>query len=112
MSDFIDDNYHNNLVGLSKKHDLVVVHVSEPREGRFPRLGIIPVFDKEAGKNIWINSSSPSFRRKINGKFKSNRETLQLECKKNDISYLQVRCDQDYLLSMIQLFKIRNRKNA
>lgn len=112
ISDFIDENFYTNLKGLSRKHDLILIHLSDRKEGRFPRLGIIPLYDKESGKNIWINTSAPSFRKKLNQKFNSTKENLQELCKKNKISYIHVKTNQDYVPELIKLFKIRNRKVA
>jgi len=112
ISDFIDDNFYTNLRGLSRKHDLIIVHLSDRKEGKFPRLGIIPVFDKESGKNIWLNTSAPSFRRNLNEKFKTTKTQLEELCKKNKISYIHVKTNEDYVPHLIKLFKIRNKKVA
>lgn len=112
ISDFIDDNFYTNLRGLSRKHDLIIIHLSDRKEGKFPRLGIIPVFDKESGKNIWLNTSAPSFRRNLNDKFNTTKSNLEELCKKNKISYIHVKTNVDYVPLLIKLFKIRNKKVA
>jgi uncharacterized protein (DUF58 family) len=112
ISDFIDENFYTNLKGLSRKHDLIIIHLSDRKEGKFPRLGIIPVFDKESGKNIWLNTSAPSFRRNLNQKFKTTKSNLEELCKKNKISYLHVKTNEDYVPLLIKLFKTRNKKVA
>jgi uncharacterized protein (DUF58 family) len=65
ISDFIDEGYTDNLRALAKRHDLVVVHISDKRETRLPKLGIIPVVDKESQRTLWINTSFGDFRQKI-----------------------------------------------
>src|SRR6478735_4718529 len=40
ISDFIDDGYLDNLKALARRHDLVVIHLSDKRETRLPKLGI------------------------------------------------------------------------
>ena len=54
ISDFIDEDYFHNLKGLARKHDLVLIRVTDKRETQLPKLGIVPVHDKESGKTIWI----------------------------------------------------------
>ena len=66
ISDFIDENYERNLIALAQKHDLVVIHLSESREVYFPKMGIIPLFDKESKKTYWVNSFSKNFRKNMN----------------------------------------------
>lgn len=108
VSDFVDDNYMHNLKALARKHDLIVIHLSDKRETNLPELGIIPVYDKESRRTIWINSSS-SFRRKISANYNSRREALEDFCKKHQANYLPVDTNEDYVPKLINLFRIRNR---
>ncbi|MBY0424954.1 MAG: DUF58 domain-containing protein, partial [Cytophagales bacterium] len=70
------------------------------------------LYDKESGKNIWINTSAPSFRKKLNQKFNTTKSNLEELCKKNKISYIHVKTNEDYVPHLIKLFKIRNKKIA
>jgi uncharacterized protein (DUF58 family) len=108
VSDFIDENYEQNLKALARKHDLVVIHLSDRREINFPKLGIIPLFDKESKKTIWVNSSSSGFREKINQNFQKNKENLEQLCKQYKANYLLVDTNEDYIPKLIKLFKVRN----
>lgn len=107
ISDFIDENYDKNIKALANKHDLVVIQLSDRREAKLPRLGIIPVFDKENKKTIWINTSSSEFRNNITHKFNLNKNLLQDICKKSNSSYLQIFNNEDYLNKLIKLFQVR-----
>lgn len=110
ISDFIDDDYYKNLKALANKHDLVVIHLSDRREAKLPKLGIIPVYDKEARRTIWINTSSSEFRRNISNKFVVNKNQLEDICRKSNSSYLQVFTNEDYVTKLIKLFQVRNVK--
>ena len=61
ISDFIDEGYDKNLRTLAKRHDLVAIHLKDDRETKMPKLGIIPIYDKESRKTIWVNTSSGEF---------------------------------------------------
>lgn len=108
VSDFVDDNYMHNLKALARKHDLIVIHLSDKRETNLPELGIIPVYDKESRRTIWINSSS-SFRKKISTTYSSRRAALEDFCKKHQANYLPVDTNEDYVPKLINLFRVRNR---
>lgn len=108
ISDFIDEQYQKNLQALASKHDLVVIHLSDRREAKLPKLGIIPVFDKEARKTIWINTSSSDFRQGITRKFTLSKNQLEDTCKKTNSSYMQIFTNEDYVNKLIRLFQIRN----
>lgn len=109
ISDFIDDGYWKNLKALSRKHDLVIIHLFDERESNLPRLGIIPLYDKETGKTHWINTSSPSFRQKLENTFGSNQNELQEFCRKHQVNYLSINTRENYVPMLIRLFKLRNK---
>ena len=109
ISDFIDNDYWNNLKALSKKHDLVIIHLFDNRESKLPSLGIIPLYDKETGKTHWINTSSRAFRQKLVNTFGNNQLELQQFCKKHQVNYLSINTRENYVPLLIRLFKLRNK---
>ena len=109
ISDFIDENYEQRLQMLAQRHDLVVIHVADPREQRFPRLGILPLFDKEQRRTIWVNTSSGAFSRHLDVRFAENRARLEQICKRHQANYLYVNTDEDYIPDLVRLFRVRNR---
>nr|WKN39071.1 DUF58 domain-containing protein [Tunicatimonas sp. TK19036] len=114
VSDFIDEDYDYNLRALARKHDLIVVHLSDRRETQLPSLGIVPVYDKESRKTLWVNSSSSFFRNRINKTYGHTREHLEEFCRKYQANYLPVDTEEDYVPKLIRLFRVRSRvrKNA
>src|SRR5690606_9883114 len=109
ISDFIDEGYFHNLKSLARRHDLVIIHVSDKRETRLPSLGIIPVADKESGKTLWVNTSFGGFRNKIANRFNSRRSELEDFCRKHQINYLSLDTEEDYVPRLLKLFRMRNK---
>ena len=73
ISDFIDTGFEPNLRALARLHDLVVIHISDQRETELPKLGIVPLFDRESGKTLWMNTSSYQFRTNLNSTFRDKK---------------------------------------
>lgn len=109
LSDFIDDDYFKNLKALARRHDLVMIHISDKRETHLPKLGIIPVVDKESGKTLWINTSFSDFRQKISERLQNRKTTISTFSRKHQINYLSLDTDEDYVPQLLRLFKVRNR---
>ncbi len=109
ISDFIDEDYEKNLKGMAKMHDLVVIHLSDKRESEIPNLGIIPLYDKESGNTIWVNSSSKGFGQSSKTYFFRNKDKIMHLCRKYQANYLQLDTSQEYVSQLIKLFKVRNR---
>jgi len=109
ISDFIDEGYEKNLKALAKKHDLVLIHITDKRESKLPKLGIIPVYDKENNQTIWVNSSSPVFRSQLAKTYSDNSQMLQNLSNRTETTYLQIQTDEDFVTKLIRLFKVRNK---
>ena len=110
ISDFIDDGeYFDNLKALARRHDLVMIHVSDKRETKLPRLGIVPVVDKETKKTLWVNTSFSDFRQKISARLTDRKTTLEKFSRKHQINFLSLDTDEDYVPKLLRLFKIRNK---
>lgn len=114
ISDFIDEGYEHNLKALARKHDLVVIKLSDNREANLPKLGIIPLYEKESKKTVWVNTSSKDFRQSISKSLSSGQVDLKDFCKRNQANYLSLITKEDYVPQLIKLFKLRNktRKSA
>jgi len=108
ISDFIDDGYFHNLKALARRHDLVIVHVSDKRETRLPKLGIIPIIDKETQRTLWVNTSFGDFRKKISDRLATRKEELEKFSRKHQINFISLDTDEDYVPKLLRLFKIRN----
>lgn len=109
ISDFIDEGYEHNLKALASQHDLVVIHISDIRETQLPKLGIVPLLDKESNKTFWTNTSSASFRGGLKSTFEGNQEKLEQFCRKRQANYVNIYTDEDYVSKLIKLFRVRNK---
>ena len=109
ISDFIDEGFYHNLQSLARKHDLVVIQVSDKRETNLPKLGIIPVLDKESRKTLWINTSFGDFRSRMASTHTARQQELVKFSRKHQINYLGLTTDEDYVPKLLRLFKVRNK---
>ncbi|WP_205504394.1 DUF58 domain-containing protein [Rufibacter psychrotolerans] len=109
ISDFIDLNYERELIMLAKKHDLIVLQLVDKREVHFPKLGIVPLLDKETGKTIWINTSSREFRERYLLPYAQNQERLARLCRQYQADFLPIYVEQDYVPQLVNLFRARNK---
>ncbi len=109
ISDFIDESYYSNLRSLAKKHDLVLIQISDNRETNLPKLGIIPVQDKESKKTLWVNTSFGDFRSRISRHHVARKEELAVFSRKHQINFISINTNDDYVPKLLKLFKVRNK---
>jgi uncharacterized protein (DUF58 family) len=114
ISDFIDQDYEREMSMLARKHDLIVIQLIDKRETEFPEMGIIPLLDKESGKTLWVNTSSQEFQQTYLKTYTNNQEKIAKICRKNKANYLTIYTNEDYVLQLVNLFRLRNkiRKSA
>jgi uncharacterized protein (DUF58 family) len=110
VSDFIDEGYEHSLIALAKKHDLVVIHLSDEREIRLPNLGILPLYQRETGKTLWVNTSSSDFKNLLLANYKTKHEELEKICRKHNVNYLPLQTHDDFVPQLVRLFRVRNIK--
>ncbi|MBS1558937.1 MAG: DUF58 domain-containing protein [Bacteroidetes bacterium] len=109
ISDFIDENYFDGLKSLARKHDLVIIRITDKRETNLPKLGILPVQDKESQKTIWVNTSFGGFREKIAKHTTQRQHELADFSRKHQINFISIDTDEDYVPKLLKLFKVRNK---
>lgn len=112
ISDFIDEGYMHSLKGMARKHDLVIIQLFDSRESKMPGLGIVPLFEKESGKTLWVNTSSRHFRNALDKTYRKNSSDLADFCRRNDVNYVPVETSEDYVPKLVKLFRHRNKRNA
>ena len=111
ISDFIDDNFWNELKFLNFKHDVVGLQIYDSYERNFPNVGLINIHDSETGENTWIDTTSKKNRDKFQ---KSSNEKLDKFSKKcNNIGFdlLQINTDDDYIKFLMQFFRSRAKRS-
>jgi len=65
ISDFLSENFETELRIARRRHDIVPIVVSDPREAEIPAMGLVDWIDNETGRRILIDTSSRSFRRRF-----------------------------------------------
>ena len=111
ISDFIDDNFWNELKFLNFKHDLVGLQIYDSLEKKFPNIGLIKIHDSETGKRTWIDTSSRKNRKKFSENSNKKLITFSKKCKNIGFDLLQISTDDDYVKFLMQFFRKRAKRN-
>ena len=87
----------------------MVIQISDKRETRLPKLGIIPIIDKESQRTLWINTSFGDFRNKVIKKYESRKNELEVFSRKHQVNFIALDTDEDYVPKLLKLFRVRNK---
>lgn len=110
ISDFIDEGYENILRIISKKHDVIAVELSDPREEELPAIGLMKLRDAETDQERWIDTGDPGVRMQFARYWrerKANRKSVFL---RSTVDAIPVRIDRPYIKPIVDFFKLRERR--
>jgi uncharacterized protein (DUF58 family) len=65
LSDFQDQGYERALGILRRRHDVIALHLSDPRESELPAVGLMALLDPETGERMVVDTSDPAVRRRL-----------------------------------------------
>lgn len=112
VSDFMASGYEIPLRVASKRHDLIAVVVSDPREETLPDVGLACVRDPETDTEVLIDTSNPRVReeyaRAAAGRAK-DRDTI---FQRNRVDAIHIRTDRPYVQEIYRFFRMRERRYA
>ncbi len=107
VSDFLASDYELALRIASRRHDLIPIVVTDPREHELPNVGLIELEDPETGESVLVDTSSRSLRRKYAKHVASVLEQRTAMFRKMDTETIDVRTDQPYVDPLVRFFRKR-----
>ena len=94
----------------NRRHDLVAVHVEDPREKELPDVGIVALEDAESGEVIELDTASRSVRRRFKEMSLERGRRLVSDFRSEGIDTLQLQTDAAYMPALQRFFKTRERR--
>lgn len=110
ISDFIDEDYDRILKIVSKKHDVIAIELSDPREETLPAVGLIKMRDAETGAERWVDTANAAVRREFEAYWRSVREKRRQMFLRGRVDSIPVRIDRPYIKPIVDFFKLRERR--
>ena len=107
ISDFIDDNFWNELKFLNFKNDVIGLQIYDSYERNFPNLGIINIHDSETGENTWIDTTNKKIRDNFQKNSIEKLNSFSKKCKNIGFDLIQISTDDDYIKFLMQFFRSR-----
>ena len=112
ISDFIqnESEFEKALTIANNKHDLVALRIFDERETKLPPIGMIKLKDAETSQYVWVDSSSKKVRETYQTWWKDISQRLDYTFKKSGVDYANIDTNEDYVRSLMTLFKKRGLK--
>ncbi|MDP3920837.1 MAG: DUF58 domain-containing protein [Candidatus Omnitrophota bacterium] len=110
ISDFMDTGYEKALKILSRRHDVIPIHLTDPREAELPDVGLMEIVDNETGAVRLVDTSDRQLRKDYALEAEARQEKLRLLFRGLGIDKIDISADGSYVEPLMKFFKLRARK--
>lgn len=93
----------------NRRHDLIAIHIEDPRERELPNVGLIALEDAETGEIIELNTARAAVRKRFGELSLERSQRLRSELRAEGIDIVQLRTDTPYIPQLQRFFKSRGR---
>lgn len=108
LSDFFDvKDYTSQLTIANRRHDVVAVQIYDQRMTELPDVGLMMMRDAETGEEVMVDTSSRRVRLAHHEWWVRYQAWLRQVFTKSNIDSISVRTDEDYVKSLMGLFRRR-----
>ena len=107
ISDFQDTGFEKTLRVTRRKHDLIPMVISDPRETTIPNVGLLRLRDAESGKMITIDSASRRHRNAFAAMMQNNADARAAMFRRMGLQPIQLSTGEDYVEPLRRFFHRR-----
>jgi len=110
VSDFLESGFEKSLNIIGKRHDLIAVSITDPREIELPDVGLIELEDAETGENVTIDTSSSLIRNNYKNLGEIQQKKLREIFRSMSIDQVEIFTNKDFVRELVKFFKTRERR--
>ncbi len=110
VSDFLADGYAQPLRVAARKHDLIAITVTDPREQELPPVGLLSLEDAETGDRVLVDASDRKTRERYRAWALGRRQERENLFRSVGIDSLELHTDRPYDRALVTFFHRRARR--
>jgi len=110
ISDFIAKDFEKPMRVLSKRHDLIAVSISDPRERYLPPVGLVELEDAETGEKVLVDTASAAVRKQFEQLGQERTDNLRDLFKSMGVDHIELSTDRDHARDLVLFFKTREKR--
>jgi uncharacterized protein (DUF58 family) len=108
ISDLMDEGYDDALKIANRKHDLVVLRTTDPREQELPRMGLVQFKDPETGEQRWVDTSSKRIRDHYRAAALKLQARTRDALRRAGVDHAVISTREGYVKPLMNLFRQRD----
>jgi uncharacterized protein (DUF58 family) len=110
VSDFLGGGYEKPINIMGRRHDLIAVSVTDPREVKMPDVGLVELEDAETGEIVVLDTGSAAVRRRYEGLGSERQAKLRESFRSMRVDQIEVFTNRDYVRDLVTFFRKRERR--
>jgi len=110
VSDFLAQHYESALRVARRRHDLIPIVVSAPREGELPNVGFVELEDPETDELVLVDTSSRALRTRFAAAAAERATARETMFRRMDSDFVDVRTDRSYVEPLVRFFRKREKR--
>jgi uncharacterized protein (DUF58 family) len=110
LSDFLDTGYERQFQRTGRRHDLIAVRITDPREETLPAVGLLELEDAETGHHLLVDTSSRRVREAHAAAARQRAESMRQLTRSARIDLVEVATDGSHLDALVRFFRQREQR--
>ena len=109
LSDFyVRNDFQQSLQICNRKHDVVAIQVYDIRAKELPDVGLMKVVDAETGFEQYVDTGSRKLRQTYQRYWMGRQAELSETFNKSNVDHVSIATNEDFVKSLLLLFKQRS----
>ena len=110
VSDFINSDYEKALQIANRRHDVIAISISDPRERELPNVGFIELEDAESGETFLLDTSDAAVRNGISRRSQQDRLSREKLFRSIQVDHIDINTQDSYIEPLIRFFRMRAKR--
>lgn len=110
ISDFLAVDYERSLQIANRRHDIIALTITDPREMELPNVGILELEDAETGKKIQIDTKVRRVREAYRRLASENAQQKSRILRSANVDTIDVFTDKPYVEPLLKFFRMREHR--
>ncbi|MFK7738151.1 MAG: DUF58 domain-containing protein [Pirellulaceae bacterium] len=107
VSDFFDDAYLKSLEMAARKHDVIAVLLTDPKELKLPNVGLVTLTDPETGESKLHDTGTAAFREQFKQNATDRVDELARTFRRAKIDFIHIDVSKSVVDPLAQFFRMR-----
>jgi uncharacterized protein (DUF58 family) len=107
ISDFQDRGFERALRVARRRHDVILVSVTDRRERELPPAGLVEFVDGESGRRVLVDTSSRRWRERYQRITQAAIEARNRRLRQLRLDLIEVRTGESFVEPLVQFFRRR-----